>query len=232
MTTRDRDVSRKQQLTGLRRPRRHAPSAVAATGVLLALTAMATIAAAPAVAAPEVRAGHAEQLQSNTHALGLTAGYPGMSGFAYRRYIGDTFIQANLLPLVADQGNTIAIMFGVSLGHYLVMWEQPSSVNLLPSTSALRVVGGVSTFFNRDASSDFVIDAPPCAGPNCSTTTTTTKAKIKNTTGVGAGIGFEFGAIRKHGFSFSLDLMLTATWDNVGFDWLVPLPYGAIMYSW
>jgi hypothetical protein len=212
MTTRDRDVPRKQQLTCPGRPWRHAPSAVAATGVLLALTAMATIAAAPAVAAPEVRAGHAEQLQSNTHALGLTAGYPGMSGFAYRRYIGDTFIQANLLPLVADQGNTMAIMFGVSLGHYLVMWEQPSSVSLLPNTSALRVVGGVSTFFNRDASSD--------------------KAKIKNTTGVGAGIGFEFGAIRKHGFSFSLDLMLTATWDNVGFDWLVPLPYGAIMYSW
>jgi hypothetical protein len=212
--------------------RRGALGRRAARRGLALVVAVALLAPALASAQQTVRPSHVEQLQANSNALGLTIGYPGMTGFAYRRYIGDTFVQANLLPLVADQGNFLAIMLGLTVGHYLVMWEQPSTVSLLPSTSALRVVGGVSTFFSRDASFGDAIAAPACTGPNCTTTPTQTKASIENTTGLGAGIGFEFGAIRKHGFSFSLDLMLTATWDDVGFNWLVPLPYGAIMYSW
>jgi hypothetical protein len=96
------------------------------------------------------------------------------------------------------------------------------------------VVANASTFFSRDATFSEVADAAPCVGVDCggtgSSTTSTTTTEI--TSGLGAGIGFEFGAITRHGFSFSLDLMLTATWDNDGFAWLVPIPYGAVMYSW
>ncbi len=205
----------------------------ASLAALLAVVAMAPWSAH--AQQPNLIRGHEQQVQRNSHALGLCGGYPGASGFAYRRYIGDTFIQGNLLPLVADRGDFLAVMIGVTVGHYLAVWERPRSLSLMPSTTALRVVANASTFFSRDATFSEVADAATCVGVDCggtgsSTTSTTTTTDI--TSGLGAGIGFEFGAITRHGFSFSLDLMLTATWDNDGFAWLVPIPYGAVMYSW
>lgn len=208
------------------------------TTILRATTALLLAAAALAVPqtgeAQGLVRGHEQQVQRNSHALGLCGGYPGASGFAYRKYLGDTYVQANILPLVADRGDFLAMMFGISVGHYLVMWQRNNSLSLMPTTTALRVVGIASTFFSRDATFSDAVSAAPCVGTDCTgtTTTKTTTAKTENTTGIGAGIGFEFGAIMRHGFSFSLDLMLTATWDDAGFDWLVPIPYGAVMYSW
>lgn len=200
----------------------------------VALAFAALTLCASAASAQGLLRSHEQQVQRNSHALGLVGGYPGASGFAYRKYLGDTFIQGNLLPLVADRGDFLAIMVGVTVGHYLIVWQRQASLSLVPSTTALRVVGTASTFFSRDATFADAVAPAPCVGTNCATTgsSTTQTPTTTTTTGVGAGIGFEFGAIMRHGFSFSLDLMLTSTWDDDGFKWLVPIPYGSVMYSW
>jgi hypothetical protein len=195
------------------------------------LAATLLLAASPALGQyrTQVLAGHSQRLQLNSNALGVSIGYPGTFGFAYRRYLGDTFIEANLLPLVADRGDWLAVMFGLKVGHYLVVWNRPQMASLLPQTTALRVVGTASTFFSRDATQTTI--ATPCAGPTCKTPTKVDPT-VEMTSGVGAGVGLEFGAIRRHGFAFAVDVMLTATWDDQGFDWLVPIPYASMVYAW
>ncbi len=200
---------------------------------LLAHAAVATLlcslASPPAARAAELLAGHKVTLQENDHSLGIAAGYPGASGFVYRMYFGNSFVQFNLLPLVQDRGDWMAIMFGATFGQYLLIWQQPSQATLLPSTTAMRFVVGASTYFSRDSGSNFEVVAPPGTVPG---TTPEVDPKVENLTGISAGIGFEFGAVKKSGFSFALDLMLTATWDDEGFTTLIPLPFGAIVYSW
>ncbi len=173
--------------------------------------------------------GHQMQLQKNSHGLGLTGGYGGANGFAYRKYIGNNFVQISALPLMADRGDFLALMFGASFGRYLIVWHRQRSASLMPTTTALRAVGLASTWFSRDASS--FVDAAPCAGVNC-TSTPAQEAKVENTTTLAAGVGFEFGGVLRNGFSLSVDLLLTSVWDEEGFDMLVPLPYGALVYSW
>ncbi len=200
------------------------PMAHAVIAVLLCSLAML-----PAAGAAELLAGHKMTLQDNSHALGVAGGYPGASGFVYRRYFGNSFLQFNLLPLVQDRGDWMAIMFGATFGQYLLIWQQPMTASLMPTTTALRFVVGASSFFSRDKSQNFELVATPGTVPG---TTPTIDPKVENLTGLSAGIGFEFGAIKRSGFSFALDLMLTATWDDEGFSSLVPLPFGAIVYSW
>lgn len=204
-------------------------------GVAITLVAAALLLAAhPAHA--EVLPGHRVTLQNNEHALGISLSAPfwGASGFAYRKYFGNAFVQANLLPLVADRGDFIAVLFGAQYGHYLVVWTQGSGTSVLPSTTALRALAGAWTFFERDASA--ALNAAPISptspGSVSGGSTTPTEVKVSNTTGIGAGIGFEFGAVMRSGFSFSADLMFTAAWDNDGFESLVPQPYFSLLYSW
>jgi hypothetical protein len=202
--------------------------------LLLAIAAFLCVAVAAPEAQAEVLPGHQLTLQQNSQALGISGGYPGASGFVYRKYFGNSFLQINLLPLVANRGGFLAVMMGATYGQYLLVWQRQNSMSLMPTTTALRAVAGTSTYFSRDdgetdtSSPSDVIGSPP----KTTATTTTTTSKIKNTTGLSAGIGFEFGAIMRSGFSFSVDLMLTATWDNDGFEQLVPLPFGAVVYSW
>lgn len=199
-------------------------------GLLAGALCVATLHAADASA--EVLPGHRLTLQQNSQALGISAGYPGASGFAYRKYFGNSFVQMNLLPLVANRGSFLAIMMGANVGHYLVVWQRQNSMSLMPTTTALRAVAGVSTYFSRDE--EILTDeaVPGTVGSTTTTTSSTDTAKLNNTTGLSAGVGFEFGAIMRSGFSLSVDLMLTATWDNDGFEQLVPLPFGTVVYSW
>ncbi len=197
--------------------------------------AVLALCAGSAWAAPNTTtlAGHRMRVQHNDHALGLTVGYGGTNGFAYRKYFGNTFVQANILPLVADRGDYLALMFGATVGRYLIVWNRPRTRSLMPSTTALRAVGTVATYFTRDALGVNDLQAP-CSGVNCSSAggSGTSDAKIENLTTAAAGIGIEFGAILRNGFSMSVDVMLTSAWDEDGFLQILPLPYAAVMYSW
>lgn len=178
---------------------------IAAAVVLLAL-------ATPALGATEVIPGHKQRIQNNSHALGLSLGIAGSSGFAYRYYFANSFVQANLLPLVADRGDFLAAMAGLHIAHYMLVWNTTTSRALLPTTTALRVVGGGTMYIKREKDD--------------------LGTRTRKTLSAAAGVGFEMGAVMKHGFSVSFDIMLTSLWEDSEFQALVPLPYGAVMYSW
>ncbi len=185
--------------------------------VVLVITALA---ATPAIAQPqgtEVMAGHKQQLQTNTHALGFTGGWAGATGFCYRHYLQNTFLQLNALPVMANRGDFLMLMGGLTVGHYLIVWNSPSMGTIIPSTTALRAVATLTASLSRDTTTD---------AKGVATTTSDAKRSL------GGGVGFEFGALMRNGFSISFDLMFTALWDDKGFDSLLPLPYGAIVYNW
>lgn len=166
----------------------------------------------PAMATTEVIPGHKQQIQNNTHALGLSFGGAGATGFAYRHYLGNNFIQVSLLPLVAEQGDYLALLGGLQIAHYLLVWNNTTARKLMPTTTALRATAGVSTFLltqKEDGGS-----------------------RSEKTLAAQAGVGFEMGAVMRPGFSISFDVMLTSTWEDMEFDSLLPMPYGAVMYSW
>jgi len=179
-----------------------------ALGVALLVLALA----APALAATEIIPGHQQKIQNNRHALGGAFGASGATGFAYRYYFANNFIQISLLPLVANEGDYLAMLGGLQFAHYLLVWNNTTSRRLLPTTTALRATGGVSTFLLSDK--------------------TDTGKKVENTLSVHAGVGFEMGAVMKPGFSISFDVMLSSIWEDYEFDSLIPMPYGALMYSW
>ena len=179
-----------------------------ALGVALAVIALA----GPALARTEVIPGHRQKIQNNSHSLGVSFGVAGATGFAYRYYFGNNFVQASLLPLVGDQGDYLALLGGVQFAHYLLVWNNTTSRKLMPTTTALRATGGASTF---------LLSRKDDLGTH-----------KENTLSAHAGVGFEMGAVMKHGFSISFDVMLTSIWENYEFDSLIPMPYGALMYSW
>jgi len=185
-----------------------------ALGVAVLVIALA----GPALARTQVIPGHRQKIQNNSHALGVSFGAAGATGFAYRYYFGNNFVQASLLPLVADQGDYLALLGGLQIAHYLLVWNNTTSRKLMPTTTALRATGGVSTF---------LLSQKEELGTNQGVVT-----RKENTLSAHAGVGFEMGAVMKHGFSISFDVMLTSIWEDYEFDSLVPMPYGALMYSW
>ena len=203
----------------IRTPRGDRPHRLALLAALLVLCT-----AAPALGQygrrgrTEVIPGHRQVLQKNSHALGFSGGVAGATGFCYRHYLGNTFLQANILPVFLNRGDYLMLMGGLTAGRYLIMWHAPSMGSFIPSTSALRAVASVTGSLSRDTTID------PDSGKSV-----TTREEART---IGGGIGFEFGALMRHGFSVSFDLMLTAWWDEKGFDSLLPLPSGAIVYNW
>lgn len=167
--------------------------------------------------------GYESDLQKNHYAIGLTGGVGGSNGFGYRQYFGNTGIQINVLPLVANRGDYLAIYVGGQVINYMVAWTR--------GHTALRLVGAGSVKISRDQSSNISVPAANCTTPQCKAITTS-KAPVDYFTSAGAGFGFEFGAVTRPGFSASIDLMMTVMWDNAGFYSAYPLPYGALMYNW
>ena len=168
--------------------------------------------------------GHSRKIQSNTHALGFTGGFAGATGFTYRHYFGNSFVQANALPLMANRGEFLMMMGGISAGRYLLLWHSPSMGSIIPSTTALRALTLASISYQSNEEINEV-----CSGSSCASVSKTT---IEQEYSIAGGIGFEFGALMRHGFSISFDVMLTAVWDQDGFDFLMPLPYGTVVYNW
>ena len=93
-------MSRSTTSPAPRRQGRHRVQPLFAALLALALGATALQATD---AGAEVLQGHRLTLQQNSQALGISGGYPGASGFAYRKYFGNSFVQMNLLPLVANR---------------------------------------------------------------------------------------------------------------------------------
>lgn len=191
--------------------------------ITLVACALLGVSSATAQERTGVIPGHSSKIQTNTHALGFTGGFAGATGFTYRQYIGNNFIQANALPLMANRGEFLVLMGGLSAGRYLLLWNSPSMGAIIPSTTALRALALASASYESDDAA-----AAPCIDGDCSGA----QPSIKKSYSVAGGIGFEFGALMRHGFSISFDVMLTAVWDQEGFDFLMPLPYGTVVYNW
>lgn len=169
--------------------------------------------------------------QSNIHGLGFSGGFTTGSGFSYRRYFGDTAAQLNGIAIVSDYGNDALVFGGLSVIQYLMIWHQANSRGLLPSVTALRLVGGATYFYSRQTNFDSVPD-PSCGINDFCTWISEETVSTDRLFGLGAGIGFEFGAIMHPGFSVNLDLMLTAAFDEAGLSFILPLPTAGLMYSW
>ncbi len=162
--------------------------------------------------------------QTNIHALGAVASYTTGAGFAYRHYFGDTQLQISAIGLLTDRGNSALAFGGVEIAQYLMMWYQPGGRGWLPQMTSLRAVAGATYYYSKtqDTSSQFT------GSTLITTTTTTTKAMP----GIGAGLGFEFGGVMRSGFSLTLDILLTAGFEDSVLSFIYPLPALSIFYNW
>lgn len=162
--------------------------------------------------------------QTNVHALGAVASYTTGAGFAYRHYFGDTQLQISAIGILTDRGNSAIAFGGIEIAQYLMMWYQPGGRGWLPQMTSLRAVGGATYYYSRtqDTSSQFT------GSTIITTTTTTTKAMP----GIGGGLGFEFGGVMRSGFSLTLDILLTAGFEDGVLSFIYPLPALSIFYNW
>ena len=160
--------------------------------------------------------------QVNVHGLGVAGSFATGTGLTYRRYWDNTVLQVAALGIATDRGENTLAFVGASVGQYLFVWGgRGVSAGVLPSTTALRVVGGGQWYERR--SKDTVLL------PSGQTRDERTRQRDLS---AGVGIGFEFGGLVRTGFSLSIDLLLTATWRNGQLESVLPLPQSALVYSW
>jgi hypothetical protein len=177
--------------------------------------------------------GHDQDIQKNTHGIGVSAAVYPLLGFAYRHYFGNVAVQVHVLPLLANRGDYLSLHFGAEFIDYMLVWTRAHGslgAAAMPAT-ALRLVGSAGVSMTRDQSTNITVPDANC-GATCQASLQGNHGRIDYLTSVGAGFGFEFGAIMRPGFSLAVDLMMTALWDNEGFYAAYPLPYGTLMYNW
>ncbi len=190
----------------------------------------AAASARPALAAPAA-AGSAEPAvggtpqQTNVHGIGVAGSFATGSGLTYRRYFGNTSVQASFLAIITERGDDAVAFVGASAVQYLLVWYSPGARGLLPSSTALRLVGGAHYYLRRWTESSESMSAN-------NVWTIREEKRRDSSVNIGAGLGFEFGAIVRSGFSLSTDLVLTAAIDDQGLDYILPLPQAALVYSW
>lgn len=163
--------------------------------------------------------------QNNVHGIGVAGSFTTGSGLTYRRYFGNTSVQATVLAIITDRGDDAVAFVGASAVQYLLVWHSPGSRGLLPSTTALRVVGGAHYYLKRWIEDTGTFSANGIFTPKL-------ERKSDSSVNLGVGLGFEFGGIVRSGFSLSTDLVLTAAIDEQGLDYILPLPQAALVYSW
>ncbi len=172
-------------------------------------------------------------MENNVHSVGVTLSFSTGAGFAYRRQWGATSLQLAAFGVVTDRGNSTLVSGGAQVAQRLHVWHGPTR-GLLPATSALRVLAGLSYFLNRSVTNDSVplggvLNNTVCTAQNGCVATVTTNSSYFNG---GAGLGFEFGAIDRPGVSMTLDVVLTAALKDGSFSFLLPLPQLAVLYNW
>lgn len=180
----------------------------------------------PAASGPPA-AGTAK-VQDNVHSVGLALSFSTGSGFAYRRAWGPTSVQLSAFAVVTDRGDSTILAVGGLFAQRVHVWRG-SGRTILPSTSALRVLGGADYFLSRSISNSTVDFGPSCLVPSGCPVRTTNSTGYFNAAG---GLGFEFGAIDHAGVSLTLDVVLTASFKDGGFSFLLPLPQLAVLYNW
>lgn len=183
---------------------------------------------APAAPAAEGGGGVAapsNPQQSNVHGIGVAGSFATGSGLTYRRYFGNTSVQASFLAVITDRGDEAVAFVGASAVQYLLVWYSPGARGLLPASTALRLVGGAHYYLRR-----WKEDTSFMSSNNF--WTQRTEQKRDSSINIGAGLGFEFGGIVRSGFSLSTDLVLTAAIDDAGLEYILPLPQAALVYSW
>lgn len=212
------------------------PSASAASPAAVVLEPPPAADYPPATGAPDSGsagdAAPAPARQRNRQGLGLAGSFATGSGLAYRRYWGDTAVQLVLLGYAKTQDladgtrqlDSALFWAGGSVIHYVKVWHAMAHRGLLPSTTALRVLGGAHYYLQQQQQS-----VGNLADGLWTATTSTQRSSSLN---LGAGVGFEFGGIVQQGFSLSLDLVLTMAIDRAGLDYILPLPQGAVIYNW
>lgn len=162
--------------------------------------------------------------QNNVHGIGVAGSFATGTGLTYRRYFGNTSIQASCLAVITQRGQDALAFVGASVVQYLLVWHSPNSRGLLPSSTALRVTGGAHYYLRKSVETTFEFSQ--------GISTPITKFHREASINFGAGIGAEFGGIVTSGFSLSLDLLLTAAFDSKGLDYILPLPQSSLVYSW
>lgn len=163
--------------------------------------------------------------QTNVHGIGVAGSFATGTGLTYRRYFGNTSLQLTCLAIITDRGRDAVAFAGGSVVQYVLVWNSAGARGLLPSSSALRLVGGAHYYLRKWLENT-------TTEPTNGIITPASVQKRTSSVNVGAGLGFEFGAIVKSGFSLSLDLVLTAAFDDKGLDYILPLPQAALVYSW
>lgn len=207
----------------------HAWSPIARAIVLFAACASLSL-ARPASAADSMAKGYEETISQNHNGVGVSFGVGGLNGIAYRHYFGNFAIQADILPLVADSGNYVAVFGGMTFIDYLVMWNRASRNTIFPSTTALRFVGSTGVWLSRQSSSVAV----PAANANTpeAQAINARSAPVDYFAHVGLGLGVEMGAIAQPGLAAAIDVQMTVMWDQDGFYGAYPLPSASLMYNW
>ena len=175
--------------------------------------------------APSTKPAAPAAQQNNVHGIGVAGSFTTGSGLTYRRYFGNTSVQATVLAIITDRGDDAVAFVGASAVQYLLVWHSPGSRGLLPSTTALRVVGGAHYYLKRWIEDTGTFSANGIFTPKL-------ERKSDSSVNLGVGLGFEFGGIVRSGFSLSTDLVLTAAIDEQGLDYILPLPQAALVYSW
>lgn len=178
--------------------------------------------ASDAPTGPQPRPKPGEQV--NVHGIGVAGSFATGTGLTYRRYFGNTSIQASCLAVITDRGSEALAFVGASVVQYVLIWHTPNSRGLMPSTTAMRITGGAHYYLRKTTSTEWSFSQ----GIGTPTTTTTRESSVN----IGAGLGAEFGGIVAPGFSLSLDLLLVAAIDQQGLSYILPLPQSALVYSW
>ncbi len=203
------------------------------SGVVVRAIASAVILLGASVGQANPAAG-ALAVEPISYGIGVSGGVAGHTGFAFRYYLGEGYLQASGVALMLDEGNFIATSAGLDYGHYLVVSRRGTHL-LSGYTVALRGVVGVSGLAYRgqppEDDSDGFIDARDVAA-GASQSSTTSNPVWSRLQSVSAGIGVDLGRVRSAGMTFAVDVRMSLLYDEKGFYALIYLPYGALIYNW
>lgn len=186
-------------------------------------------AANPPADAPLGVLGSAAPPVDNRYGIGIALSYSSGAGFAVRRNWDGTSLQLSAFAIITDRGDSSLYDVGAQFAQRLHSWHS-NGRSLLPSTSSIRVVVGADYLYRRTF--DDISNPPNINGctriGGCTSREYTTRSYFNT----GAGIGFEFGAIQQPGIGVTFDVVLTASFRDGEFWFLLPLPQLAVLYNW
>ena len=171
------------------------------------------------------------QTRENSSGVGFTGSLSYGFGVAYRHLWGPMGLQVSGFGFISDRGDNTLAALGLAW-HYRVLNFNQSSSRLMPSSSALRLLLAGSYYQYKQTTTSTM---PSLTETGSTTSSFVTTTNIDNTrlVSVAAGLGFEFGAIQVPGFTLSVDLLLTAAFNQVGVPrFILPLPAGSLIYNW